>query len=418
MFDDYGPYIFKTTDFGRTFVRAGRGIPTLAYVHALKQDPKNPNLVYAGTERGLYASWDAGLSFQRLQLKNLPSTPVHDVFFQTRENDLILATHGRGLWILDDATPIQLFDPKAQAEVKLYPVRPGLRFPMRFTRYGLGDKVYKAKNPPSGALISYLLPEEMGPPEDATPQKAVPSRVKLEILEGTKVIREIQKPAAKKGVNRVAWDLKLDGPKPRKAGDDSRGDDFTPPLDGPAALPGSYTVRLSVDGKSVETPVEVKIDPLVTVSAEALRAQNELAVRLAGMLTEANLLLRNLDSVQAQLDERKKSIEALGRTVSKEVQAALDDYASAHGKVFDRVAVKENLPTYSEPARLPGRLLDLMSTVDDGYAAPTSGQREYAKKLEAQLEEVKASYQALMEGPFQKLDAALIKDSLPALVKP
>ena len=417
MFDDYAAHVFKTTDFGRTFTRVGKGIPSLAYVHGLRQDPKNANLVYAGTERGLYASWDGGLNFLRMQLKNLPSTPVHDVFFQTRENDLILATHGRGLWILDDATPIQQFDPSAKAEVKLYPVRAGLRFPMRFTRYGLGDKVYKAKNPPNGALISYMLPEDMGPGEGAA-AKTGPSRVKLEILDGARVVREIRKPATAKGINRVAWDLKFEGPKPRKEGDVPPDDDFAPSLDGPAALPGVYTARLTVDGKSVETPVEVRIDPLVKVSTEALKAQHELATRLGGMITEANLLLRGLDGIQAQLDERKNSLEALGRTLSIDAQRALDDYRSAHQKVFDRVGLKDNIPYYSEPPRIPGRLLELMSSLDEGYAAPTPGQREYAKKLEEKLEEAKAAYRALLEGPFAALNAAFTKESLPALLRP
>ena len=418
MFDDYAPHVFKTSDSGRTFIRVGKGIAPLAYVHALKQDPRNANLVYAGTERGLYASWDQGVTFLRLQLKNLPSTPVHDVFFQTRENDLILATHGRGLWILDDATPIQQFEPAAKAEVRLFPIRASLRFPMRFTRYGLGDKVYKAKNPPNGALVSYLLPEDLAPAESSGGAKTASPRVKLEILEGGKVIREIQKPPMAKGVNRAAWDLKLEGPKRRKEGQDSEASDFAPPLDGPAAMPGRYVVRLTVDGKAVETPVEVRIDPMVPVSTDALRAQYELAARLGGMLSEGNLFLRALDGVTAQLEERKKSCDALGRTLPPTVQKALDDYVLAHEKMFDRLGLKENIPSYSEPARLPGRLLDLMSSVDDAFAAPTRAQQEYATKLEGELAKTGEAFKTLMDGPFAALNAALTKESLPVLLKP
>lgn len=417
MFDDYGPHVFKTTDYGKTFARVGQGIAPLAYVHALKQDPKNPKLIYAGTERGLYASWDGGATFLRMHLKNLPSTPVHDVFFQTRENDLILATHGRGMWIFDDATPIQQFDPSARAEVKLFPIRAGLRFPMRFTRYGLGDKVYKGKNPPFGALISYELPEGMAAAEGAG-AKSTPARVKLEILEGGKVIREIQKPPAEKGINRVAWDLKYEGPKPRKEGAEAEPGDFAPSLDGPAALPGRYTVRLTVDGKSVETPVEVRIDPLVKAAEADLRAQHDLAARLGGMVTEANRLLRNLDGIQAQLEERRKSWPALGRKLSAETQAALDAYQAAHQKVFDRLANKENIPYYSQAPRLATRLLELMAAVDDAYAAPTGPQGEYAAKLEGQLAAARSAYQALVDGPFAALNAAYMKEQLPALARP
>jgi photosystem II stability/assembly factor-like uncharacterized protein len=417
MFDDYGPHVFQTMDYGRTFTRVGKGIAPHAYIHALKQDPRNAKLIYAGTERGLYASWDGGATFWRMHLKNLPSTPVHDVFFQTRENDLILATHGRGLWILDDATPIQHFDPMAPAEVKLYPARAGLRFPMRFTRYGLGDKVYKAKNPPNGALISYRLPEDLAPAEDAPPSTG-PPRVTLEILDGTKVIREIKKPKMAKGLNRVAWDLKLEGPKPRKEGGEAEQSDFAPSLDGPAAMPGRYTVKLTVDGKSVETPVEVRIDPLVKVSVEALRGQHNLAVRLGAMVSEANTLLRGLDGIQIQLDERKKALDALGRLLSKDAENALDVYRGAHERVFDRLGAKENIPSYSQGPRLASRLLELMAAVDDAYAEPTEPQRAYAAKLEGQLAETKAAYQALINGPFAAFNEALTKEQLPALVSP
>jgi hypothetical protein len=136
------------------------------------------------------------------------------------------------------------------------------------------------------------------------------------------------------------------------------------------------------------------------------------------MITEANLMLRGLDGITAQLDERKKSLEALGRALSTDSQKALDACKAAHEKVFDRLGLKDNIPYYSEPPRLPGRLLDLMSSVDDAYAAPTAGQRDYARKLEGELEAAKAAYAALLDGPFAALNAALVRESLPALVRP
>jgi hypothetical protein len=396
----------------------GAGIPDLAYVHSLKQDPKNPALLYAGTERGLYASWDSGASFHRLQLKNLPSTPVHDVFFQERENDLILATHGRGMFVLDDATPVQSYDPKAAPATRLLTPRPGLRFPVRFTRYGLGDKVFRSKNPEFGALLTYELASDLTPPE--TPAGSTPAtpRIRLDIVDSSgRVIREVKKPGTEKGVNRVAWDLRHEGPKPRRDGGGAASE-FGPPEGGPFALPGRYTARLTVDGQTYETPVEVRVDPLVATTAGGLQAQFDLASSLVPMVTEANTVLRGLDGLHAQTDERTKTMKALSRTLSPATQLVWDAYLKEHTRVFDFFAIKENTPFWSEAPRLAARLADLMAAVDDAYAAPSPAQREYFAKLQMTLRDAASAYRAMLDGPFARLNEALAKEGLPPLLRP
>jgi hypothetical protein len=167
MFDDFGPHVFKTTDFGQSWRRIADNLPEEAYVHVLKEDPKNTDLVYAGTELGLYASYEGGGEWMRLHLKNLPTVAVHDIIIHPRENDIILGSHGRGLWVFDDATPLQNLAPEVlDKAVHLFDVRPGLRFRSADTVYGFGEKAFRAPNPPYGALITYHL---KGKPEEDTP---------------------------------------------------------------------------------------------------------------------------------------------------------------------------------------------------------------------------------------------------------
>ena len=175
MFDDLRPHLLKTEDYGQTWRRIStEGIPETAWIWALREDPRNPALLWVGTELGLYATYDGGRQWHRHHLKNLPTVSVHDILIHPRENDLILGTHGRALWVFDDATPLQQWNEElTKAGAHLFPVRKSLRFPTRFTRYGLGDKSHKAPNPPSGALITYYLAEKLdAPPEPAEETEA------------------------------------------------------------------------------------------------------------------------------------------------------------------------------------------------------------------------------------------------------
>ena len=315
MFDDLAPHLYKTTDFGASWTKLPTdGIPERAWVHVLREDPTNPDLLYAGTELGLFASWDGGRHWSELDAANLPTVPVHDLVIQPREDDLVVGTHGRAMYIFDDLTPIQQWTPEiAAAPAHLFPVRPATRFPVRFTRYGLGDEELTSPNPPYGALISYSLAEEIETPEKPAMSdegemgetamaggaegdqgagmaaKKDQDRIRLEILDadGT-VVRTVEqkKLPTEQGVNRVAWDLTYDGPTKRKPAEGGgEEEEFWGPERGPTALPGTYTVRLTVDGTSYETPVEVRLDPLVDASPEALRASFRMASELTDLKT-------------------------------------------------------------------------------------------------------------------------------------
>src|SRR5262249_27775412 len=151
---------------------------------------------------------DGGRQWIPLNLKNLPNVSIHDILVHPRENDLILATHGRSLWIFDDATPLQQLSQQiVDKPIHLFSVRPAVRFASRFSRYGSGDKPFNGPNPPFGSLITYYLKDK---PDDKT-------TFKVQIFDkSNKLVQELEKPAKEKGLNRVAWNLRYTGAEVRR----------------------------------------------------------------------------------------------------------------------------------------------------------------------------------------------------------
>jgi photosystem II stability/assembly factor-like uncharacterized protein len=461
MFDDLAPHLFVTEDHGATWRRLpAAGLPEEAYVHVVREDPKNHDLLYAGTDLGLFASWDRGRSFRELDLANLPTVPVHDLLIHPTENDLIAGTHGRALWVFDDATPIQRWEEGiADEAAHLFPVRPALRFPVLFTRYGMGDKTHTAPNPPYGALIAYHLGEAIekkpgeAPTEDEEEaireievqaeaearmegarvepeaeegvegemeEKAPADRLKVEILDaGGTVIRtyEQKELPTKAGVNRFAWDLAAEPPAPRNPGEGPGGNEFFGPPRGPEVLPGTYTVRLTLDGASWEAPVEVRVDPLVGASPEALRAQHEAAVELSALRSAVNRSLRALDVVAAELAMRKGHLERLEREVPPAVEAAWKAREEEMRELAIRLGGEEGKPFWSQSPALERLLSELAGTIDSGFRAPTAAQAEYLVELRGEVSEALAGVERFLTEGLPGLNAELESAGLgPVLV--
>jgi len=377
MFDDFRPYIFKTTDGGRTFKNISGNLTAPNYVHVIREDPKNPNLVYAGTELGLFGTYDGGNTWTNLGLKNLANVAVHDILVHPRENDLILATHGRSIIVFDDATPLQqLTNTVLNSDVTVFPIRRAIRFTSRFTRYGIGEKVFTAPNPSYGALVTYYLKDK--PDEKTT--------FKIQVLgEGGKVIQELQKPAKEKGLNRVAWDLRYSGAEQRRPPTEEE-TAFGGGPRGPQVLPGTYTVRVTVGEKTYEQPVEVQLDPTLTISPDDLRVQRDFLNGIMQMQNAANTALRYLDSVKDQLKHTETTVKNLNKEPDKDLLKALTDYQ----KQVDDVSLRLGRPseqTLGLPggARVTDRLGGLFGSVDGFNGAPNSAQREYLKELEPEF---------------------------------
>ena len=399
MFDDFRPYIFKSTDSGKSWTSIAGNLPAKAYVQVVREDPKNRNLLYAGTELGLFASYNGGKEWIPLNLKNLPNVSVHDILVHPRENDLILATHGRSIWIFDDVTPIQQMTPLIlSSNAYLFSVRPALRFTSRFTRYGTGDKQFAGPNPATGALITYYLKDKLD--EKAT--------LKLQVFDRDgKLVQDIERPSREKGLNRTAWNLRLGGPEVRR-----------PPTEeqlafgfgsrGPQVLPGTYTVKLTVNDKVYEQPVEVKLDPTINVPVAALQEALDMQIKLRDMQSNINLSLRFLDSVEEQLKHAQTTMKGLQKEPDKDLMKALEGYIKELDTLEDRLSSRNEGLGLGGRSQVADDIGNLFFSLDTNFG-PTPGQRQYFDEIQpvyrTRIEEVNKFLRETLPAWNEKLRA-------------
>jgi photosystem II stability/assembly factor-like uncharacterized protein len=380
MFDDFRPYIFKTTDGGKSWTNISGNLPSKAYVQVVREDPKNTNLLYAGTELGLFASYNGGKDWIALNLKNLPNVSVHDILIHPRENDLILATHGRSIWIFDDATAIQRLNQQIlDSNAYLFPIRPALRFSSRFTRYGIGDKQFAGPNPATGALITYYL-------KDKVDEKTT---FKVQVFDRDgKLVQDIENAAREKGLNRIAWNLRLGGPEVRRPPTEEQIAFGAAPR-GPQVLPGTYTVKLTAGEKVLEERVEVKLDPGVKTSVADLQQALDMQIKLRDMQSTINLSLRFLDSLKNQLKQTQTTMKTLNKEPDKELMKALENWGKQLDTMQDKLGARREGLGFGGKDQVSDDLGNLFFALDSNFG-PTAGQREY-------FAEIQPAYRARME---------------------
>ncbi len=409
--DDLAPYIYKTTDYGAIWTRITTGIPDGSFVRAVREDPKKKGLLYAGTERGVFVSFDDGAHWRSLQI-NLPITPVHDLV--VKNDDLVLATHGRAFWILDDVSPLRDFaDSIAKEDMHLY--RPATAYRVH-SGEGPSHFSFVGKNPPNGAVIYFYLKQSPKPEQE----------VRIEVLDASgKVIRKYSStknepldepldPDDKKpekqikpeeGLNRFVWDLhyeeanRVPGYFLWEYNDGSKG---------PLALPGNYQVRLTANGKSVTAAFELKIDPRVTASQSDLEKQFKLEMEVREQLNRVYEAVNQIQDVREQLTGLKK------RLVPGDSTKAVFDGATALDAKL--IAVRDPLINFKISASedslayAPGidAKLAFLSMAVSGFAdsAPTASEYQEFEKLKKQTDELLANWDQVRNADiasFQKL---------------
>jgi photosystem II stability/assembly factor-like uncharacterized protein len=442
--DDFAPYIFKTTDMGKTWSKIVNGIPVDDYVHAVRMDHKRKGLLYAATEKGVYLSWDDGGNWQFLQT-NLPPAPVWDI--TVHDNDLIAATHGRAFWILDDLAPLQQYKAEnADEETHLYAPTPSIRAEFGGGFGGGGGAV--GQNPPAGAIIYYSLKTAIKKPEEkkggdqgaaqegATGPKVAP--ITLEILDAKgQVIRKYpakrqagdeapgeedegfgrgqERPLpSEAGVNRFVWDLRYEGASrvphsPLWAGN----------TDGPIAIPGNYQVRLTVQGKTYTTPLEIKADPRLAsqVTQQDLQDQLDLLLNIRDSVSRAHDTINQIRDIRAQITSLNKRLEgqASARAVA-EAGKQLDKKMTEVEEVLVQTKAKSNQDVLNYPIRLNNYLVALGGVVESAEGKPTKVSYEVYDMLNHQLDEQLAKWKQILNSDVTAFNETVQKQNVPAII--
>jgi photosystem II stability/assembly factor-like uncharacterized protein len=408
--DDLRPYLYKTTDFGRSWKRLDTGLSPDIYLHAVREDPQRRGLLYAGTERGVVYSVDDGATWRSLQL-NLPTVPVHDLV--VKDQSLVLGTHGRSIWILDDLVPVRELSAQVlQRDLHVFPAADAIRWRYAATprQKGAGD------NPPRGASIHYFL-------------KAKPKgEVTLEILDaGNRVVRHLTSVpppkdddpeteedeetrlkkalAAEPGVQRAVWDLARDPPRKIARARLDAGD-----LDrGPLVPPGAYTARLTVDGRVATTQLRVVRDPRTTVSDADLQAQEAFATEVRDAISSLEGLVSQLRTVRQQIATRRGLLET--RANARDLLAT-GDRIIARCDALERqlhnptAEVTYDILAQRGGAKLYSRLAPLMTFADEGDGAPTQGMKEMFSAYRSELLQLTGDVRALVDKDVAELNQA------------
>lgn len=404
------PWVYRTKDFGKTWKLIVTGVPhsAVSYAHVIREDPVRRGLLYLGTEGGLYVSFDDGDTWQPMQL-GMPHAPVYGLIVQEHFDDLVVATYGRGFFILDDLSPLQKLTPQVMSSgATLLAPRAAYRFRDIEGNVALNDDPTAGQNPRYGADINYWLSSPGG-------------TASIAILDATgKTVRALQG-TTRAGFNRVYWDL---GNEPSKTArmrtKPLYDEEFTMDLDGTRPAPGfgtlsvlmppgRYTVRLTADGKTMSQPLDVLEDPNETVTALDMAASNKLLEKLQSDMSTSAEMLSAIESVRSQLDSLMAQVASNAAMADVRAQGGTlgQKFMTTEGNLIDLRMTGRGQDEVRYPARIGAQLNYLAGEIAVSDFAPASQQQQVAQVLAKEVRDTHAALQALIDGDLSRFNTLL-----------
>ncbi|MCX7762384.1 MAG: glycosyl hydrolase [Candidatus Kryptonium sp.] len=421
---DFKPYIFKTTDYGKTWKKIVNGIPDTHFTRVVRADPNRKGLLYAGTEYGIYVSFDDGENWQTLQL-NLPVTPIYDIAVHSREKDLVVATHGRSFWVLDDLTPLyQLSDEVAKSDVYLFKPRDAYRM-----RGGGGFRAPGStigQNPPNGVIVYYYFKEK---PKDEVKIEFYDEKGALIKSFSSKVERpedgrqpdefefvgpRTERVSAEAGMNRFVWDMRYPDAENLR---DIRFWSWGGTTRGPLAVPGKYQVKLIVGGKTLTQWFEIKKDPRIETTDEDFKAQFDLLIKIRDKLSEANKTVNKIRDILKQIDsfvDRTKGTKNEER-VTKLAKQLKEKLTSIESEITQNKA-RSSQDILNHPVKLNGKLASLASAVASADSKPPKQMYDVFDDLSKRLDVQLNKFKEVVEKDIPEFNRAMKDLEIPAII--
>jgi hypothetical protein len=387
--DDFRPFLYKTTDYGASWTKIVTGIPEDDFTRAIRPDPKVKGLLFAGTEAHVYISANDGASWSPFQL-NLPNVPITDMVFQKRDDELVVATQGRGFYVLDDMPMV-----RALAALGKLPDEPVHLFaPKETYRYiggggfgGGGGGASVGTNPPSGVVVYYSLKSKPASDvvirvktEDGKLVNAFSSKPEVKEAEGMEPSEDRRaptKPTTKAGLNRFVWNLRY-ADATKFPGMILWGGSTA----GPLVVPGTYVIELVADGHTETQKAVVKADPRVSTTAEEYAKQRDLGLQIRDRFSEANQAVIDIRLAKTQLDRYAATAEPKLAAEAKRISGKLTEVEEA----IYQTKLRANEDALNFPIKLNNKLAALGSTVGESDTAPTEQSYAVFKELSAGLQ--------------------------------
>jgi photosystem II stability/assembly factor-like uncharacterized protein len=406
--DDFKPYIYKTENYGRSWKKITNGLPDNTFIRVVRQDPTREGLLYAGTETGMFVSFDDGANWQSLQL-NLPVVPIHDMV--VKENDLVVGTHGRSFWILDDLTPLhQITDKVEKSEFFLFKSRDAYRMGGRgWPRANVGQ------NPPGGSVIYYYFKEK---PEGEVSLEFMDREDNLikkytgNAGEEARAGRFAMQLPLEAGMNRFIWNMRYADVE-RVPGAILWGGMLT----GPVAVPGVYKVKLTVGEKSMTQSWMWKKDPRLSTTQEEFQEQFDFLNQIQDKVTEINQAINRLRNVKNQIDTLSGKIKEHenAEQVNKAAKQ-LKTKLTAVEDVLIQSKSKSGQDPLNYPILLDNKIAALASVVASSDHRPTDQSYEVFKELSAMADKQLAKLKSIIEKDLPDFNEVVKKAKIPAIV--
>ncbi|MBI3586270.1 MAG: hypothetical protein HY088_03980 [Ignavibacteriales bacterium] len=425
--DDLKPHIYRTHDGGKTWKEIVKGLPDNAAINTVREDPIRKGLLFAGSENAVYVSFNDGDNWQSLRL-NMPATSIRDLVIH--DDDVVVGTHGRSFWILDDITPLrQINEQVANSDASLF--KPQVAYRVRWNMNSdtpLPPEEPAGKNPPDGAIISYYL------------KSSVNSPVTLEIFDSSnKLVRKfssddkpdainekefaipmywVRQPqilSAEAGMQRVVWDLHYPSPEGERAQFPISAIYKDTPREprGPVVLPGNYTVKLTVNGKSFTQPLAIKMDPRVKTPKKGLEQQFSLSYQAYSGIQQAYKTLEQLRKLRSQLKELqgRASGSLADAIVALDKKAGELEGSSRFRRVGGSASVAE-----SNFNKIRNDFSALYNVLQEADVAPTTQAVKQSSEAQKSFSDLTAQWNNLKAKELSALNSGLAKAHLPKVV--
>jgi photosystem II stability/assembly factor-like uncharacterized protein len=395
-YGDVKPYAFRTADFGKTWTQiasADSGIR--GYAHVIKEDPENRSLLYLGTEFGLWVSIDGGRRWAQYKGTSFPAVAVRDIVVHPRDGDVILATHGRGIWIIDDISPMRALTPDLmEKEAAFLPASPAVQYLPASGGWAEGDETFTGPSRPTEALIPYY-------------QRArhVFGDLKIEIFDAQGKLVDTVAPSKHRGLNRATWSMRLKPPKVPPAASA-----LFQAATGPRVLPGKYTVKMTKGDQTYTSEITVVLDSRATFTIEDRKAQFDLANRIVQMLNHMSWAVDAIISVRDNANQRMARLAANDPLRTK-LSAIAQQADSIRAKI---VATKEGGAITGEE-RLREYLGTLYGDVNSYEGRPTEEQTARADVLARELEDVITESTTFTSQQLPAVNRELQKKKMPTI---
>jgi photosystem II stability/assembly factor-like uncharacterized protein len=416
---DFDPYIFKTSDYGKTWTKISDGIPKsiLSFVHVVKEDPKKKGLLFAGTDNGVYYSPNDGVNWMPLQ-NNLPPAPVYWLDIQERFDDLVVSTYGRGYYIMDDISPIRQFSAEVQGSaVHAFDLRYAYRFQEKEAIKTDGPSLNAGQNPAYGVPINYYL-------KDSSAQEVV-----ITILNQQQEVVRTLKGQQSAGINRTMWDLRYEPtfkPKLRTKPEgrpwvEMNGEGWRPlvtwDLDlmggqlGPRVAPGKYFAKIKVGDTEIIKPIEVLKDPSTEGTQQEIEEQVAFSLQLRDAMNTVVEMIDRIEWIRRELEDMIPTIKSV--KLKKEMVTVQDQATAIAGQLYDIHMTGAREDAFRSPMQLYGRLSALASdiTANGVDFKPTNQQTEVKGVLNERMVRVQKEFQTLLDKQVTQLNDKLINEN-------